>query len=329
MAGTQTQPPPEGGTSTSGPRIPLNEQQFSNPLPSSFAAWGLPPDVAAQVQQMISSGASTEEILAYIRGTEWYGKTYVGIQQGISLGLIGNEADYRSYLNQANQLYRRFYGRDITTDELVGFLTSGVSLSSINEELQTGALFKTMTGQDVGPSELAGLLSSGIDPAERLQIAAQFKQLFGRDATPDELAQFLSSGQSLSYLKGAQELFQQYQGRGISPTELSNLLSSGTSLDTLSKQFEGGAYAGAYGNDLRSVSAAYGDGKLSEAQLKAYSEQKSGLTTPLGFKVQRALEQAMQRMQGVFQGSMATQAGLGLTRNGLGSGAPAPPDTGA
>lgn len=308
----------------SGPHTP--------PPPPDITGWGLPPDLAAQMQQMLAQGYSVDEILAYIRGTPWYAQTYPGIQQGISLGLIGNESDYRSYLNQANQLYRRYYGRDITSDEMAGLLASGASLGFIGEQLQTSALYKTMYGEAPGPEELAMLLGSGISPEARLQIGAAYQQLFGRDATASEIGTFLRSGQSPEYLRGLAELYKQY-GENLGPDVLSGLLSSGTSLQTVAQQFQGAAYIRAYKPDIQSATGSYGIGnqsRMDKGEMRALGEQVAGRTTPLGYKMQRALNAAMQRMQGIFQGSLATSAGLGIGAAGLSAPrSTAPPDVGA
>lgn len=373
MASSRVDPGGAAGTapSASSPSrdgsLPTNGTHQGEPLPDSLGGWGLPPDVSAQVQRLLQQGYSIDEILAYIRGTDWYAQTYPGIQQGIALGLVSNEADYRAYLNQANQLYRRYYGRDISSQELAGFLTSGVSLSAINEQLQTGATYKTMFGDTIDPNTLTTILGSGISADSYLQIQASYRQLFGRDPTSAEVGLFLRSGANPGDLQSYNELFHKYGktldaetlagllSQGISPNTLaqqfqtqgdvsqlyrqygqqapgnavSDILSGKTSLDEISKHLEGGAYISAYSPDIQQAMGQYGAGKLSGQQLTALGDQKAGYSTPLGFKLQRALDLAMKRMQGVFQGSLATQANLGVGRLGLSAPQNAsPPDTG-
>lgn len=338
MAGVR-KPPPDGDNGAATGNTPdINDQGRTLPAEQvdvvvnsdSLRGWGLPPDLATKANEMLAAGASIDEILAYIRGSTWYAQTYVGIAAGISNGVIGNEADYRSYLNQANQLFRRYYGRDITTDEMASFLTQGVGLGSINEQLRTGALFQTTFGQPIDPSQLTQVLGSGVDPEQMFQIQAAYQQLFGAGPTPQDVSTFLKSGQSLGYLKQANDLFQEYLGRGISPFELAGLLNGGVDLNTLAKQFQGGAYIGAYGSDIQGAMTQYGTGRVSTDELRILGEQKSGYATPMGFKLQRALDQAVQRMQGVFHGSLGSPAGLNI--GPLGLSAPrstAPPDVGA
>lgn len=73
--------------------------------------------------------------LAYIRGTQWYAKTFQGIGAGIKAGLFSDEAGYRAYVNDMNQVYRRFYNRDVTTQEVSDFLNNGTNPNAINQHL--------------------------------------------------------------------------------------------------------------------------------------------------------------------------------------------------
>ncbi len=74
--------------------------------------------------------------LAYIRGTDWYKKTFPGIQQGINNGIVGNESDYRSYTNQLTQIYRSYLGRDVSANEVSDALTKGVTASDVGRHFQ-------------------------------------------------------------------------------------------------------------------------------------------------------------------------------------------------
>jgi hypothetical protein len=74
---------------------------------------------------------ATALAMAYIRGTPWYAQTYPGIQEGIARGVIGNEADYRSYLNSVNGLTQQYQGRQVGSDELAGYLQQGFSVDHV------------------------------------------------------------------------------------------------------------------------------------------------------------------------------------------------------
>lgn len=110
--------------------------------------WGLPGDVQSRVLQIFQSSGgntdvATQEALAYIRGTDWYAQTYPGIQVAEAKGLVTNEADYRSLLNQQTQIYKQYLGRDISTDEFAANLNEGVSNTVIGQRLQGNAYAQT------------------------------------------------------------------------------------------------------------------------------------------------------------------------------------------
>lgn len=73
--------------------------------------------------------------LAYIRGTQWYAKTFAGIGAGIKAGLFNDEAGYRAYVNDLNQVYSRFYNRSVTTNEVQDFLNKGTNPNAVNAHL--------------------------------------------------------------------------------------------------------------------------------------------------------------------------------------------------
>jgi hypothetical protein len=133
-----------GGTSTGSSSGPTDYS-------SMLGIYGLPPDVAAKVQQIFSQATDVSQAtalaLAYIRGTSWYAKTYPGIQEGLANGTVSNEADYRQYLNNVNILAKQYLGRDISGQELAGYLHQGFNVDRISRIFQGGAIAQT-NGQD-------------------------------------------------------------------------------------------------------------------------------------------------------------------------------------
>ena len=196
---------------------------------SMLGIYGLPPDVAAKVNQIFTTATDVSQAtalaLAYIRGTSWYAQTYPGIQEGIARGVVSNEADYRSYLNNVNNLAKQYLGRDISGSELAGYLGQGFNV------------------------------------------------------------------------------------------------------DRIGRIFQGGAIAQTSGQDWRYTTGAFDDqGALTSDEQTALGQEQAGIDTALGQRVQRRLALAQQRLQGVFQGSLAT-TGLStsngrLTSTTLGAKAP-------
>lgn len=129
----------------------------ANPAPSPAAdysnflnIYGLPADVQAKVQRIFSNTPDLQQAtllaMSYIRGTSWYAQTYPGIQEGIAKGLISNEADYRSYLNNVNTLTKQYLGRDVGAGEIGDYLKQGYDASRIGRIYQGGAISKTNAG---------------------------------------------------------------------------------------------------------------------------------------------------------------------------------------
>lgn len=123
-------PPGGGGT----PKLPQGDYT------SLLAIYGLPPDVQAKVNEIFAQSTdimiATALALAYVRGTTWYAQTYPGIQEGIAKGIVGNEADYRSYLTQLNQLTTQYFGRSVGGDELAGYLKQGFTVGHVGQLFQ-------------------------------------------------------------------------------------------------------------------------------------------------------------------------------------------------
>jgi hypothetical protein len=125
--------PDTGSVPTTAPTDP---NFVPGDLGSFLNIYGLPTEVQSKVNQIFASTAdvnqATSLAMAYIRGTPWYAQTYPGIQEGIAKGVIGNEADYRNYLNNVNGLTQQYQGRPVGSDELAGYLQNGFSVDHVS-----------------------------------------------------------------------------------------------------------------------------------------------------------------------------------------------------
>lgn len=161
-----------------------------------LGVYGLPVDVQNKVAQIFGNtpdvSQATALAMAYVRGTTWYAQTYPGIQEGIAKGVISNEADYRNYLNNVNNLTKQYYNRDVSGAEIAGYLKSGYDASYVgkiyggdafvnanrnNIQYLSGAFGDT--GQLTGDQLTAlGRENSGIDTVlgQKLQNALQITQ---------------------------------------------------------------------------------------------------------------------------------------------------------
>lgn len=141
-------PGPGPGTPPGGPGNPKGDPPKINlDWRAYLADWGFPKEVVDELTRIFSTypdaqGASAAA-LAYIRGTDWYATTFPGINEGIRKGIITNEQDYRSYVNQLNDLYSRYYGRGVSSAEVGNALSGGKTASHLNAELQGQAYANT------------------------------------------------------------------------------------------------------------------------------------------------------------------------------------------
>ena len=109
--------------------------------------FGFDAEIQDAVNKMFSQGYTIGQIIAWIRGTNWYKITYPGISEGIAKGILRDERDYRSYVNEVNQLYRRYYDRLLTSEETRAYLTEGVTPGIVKGRLEGQAYIKANRGE--------------------------------------------------------------------------------------------------------------------------------------------------------------------------------------
>jgi hypothetical protein len=222
-------PPGSGGGSGSGTTYPVPVPPYdpdtgtfdsgTDWAAAYFGSLGLPADIVKKVNDIFKKYPDTNQAiqfaLAYIRGTSWYAQTFPGIQYGIQHGLIADERDYLQYVTAMDSLAQRYWGRNISSEEIASFLFSG--------------------------------------------------------KTPDIVGR-------------------EYAG-------LANIM----------------AYSGEYNYYL----GAFGEGgRPSDAEMKALGEEQAGLDSPLGQKLKRSLDAALQRYSKLFEGTAGTPS-LSLGSTGL------------
>lgn len=271
---------------------------------SSFLdTYGMPDDVKRRIDDIFRQGGDIQNLVAtavaYVRGTPWYAQTYPGISEGIARGIVTNEKDYRSYLNSANQLYQQYFGRTIGGDEFATLLGSGVGPTLLHSRLEARADTEAFGAQ----------LPTGLFGADELQE-------IGLDMAGIGSARGKQLRDLSSYAQQLNPIYRQYEGRDITRAELEGHFGQQTSADTVARRFAGKAYIGAYGPDIQYALGNFGEGQLGSSDLTALGEEQAGLDTPLGQKMQRALELANQRLQGVFRGSLAQLGQSNQARSG-------------
>lgn len=443
--------------------------------------YGLPQDIIDELNRIFTTTGNVQTAIllgqTYIRGTDWYGQTYPGIQSGINAGLFSDEAGYKTYQHQISDLFQQYYGRDATQGEISTYATRGWSLTHVANAFQSDAILHNFSDPLRGlftPDELQALSDeqAGIDSTLGQRISAQanlfaqvgtlYQNFYGRPVTRDDLNTLTQNGTSaqavaqqfatqeninsfdpaikdlftpeeirqmaLDAAGGVTEnggslqaranlavqlnsLYHTYTGAGVSRAEveaaygggltadqvgkqlataqfsgnipsavkafftadqlqqaadqytgasqtaegakmlnvvqaagayqpvaaqygdnldfttIQSMYDQGVSAGTYGKQLGGKAYVAANKGDIQQTSGAFGDGQLSDAQLKSLGEEQAGLDTPMGQQLTVAFQKALQRAHGAFQGALASPA-LSLAGGRL-AGPQKPPDVAA
>jgi hypothetical protein len=175
--------------------------------------YGLPKDDVDRIDRIFRTTPNLQQAIpiaqAYVRGTAWYTRTFPGIQEAISKGVVGDEQGYRSYQNSLDQLYKQYFGRPSTTAEVAQYLKGGTSLEMVSRQLSSKAELGNLTDplkNLFSKEELAALTNehAGIDSALGQKIAAEadlaiktntmYQDFFGRAVSRQEIDQLFKSG---------------------------------------------------------------------------------------------------------------------------------------
>lgn len=221
--------------------------------------------------------------------------------QGRTLANLAQNAD--AY----NQVFQTYMGRNISRDELAGYVNGDVTAGKVGQQLAAGQFAGSL------PAQVASLFT----PEE---LAAAGAQSTGAAQTTANARLLNIVQQAGSYNAVAR----QYTGANIDRGVLENLYDTGVSPSTYANQQQGAAYVNANRGDIQQTSGAFGTGLLTEDQLKSLGEETAGIDTSQGQSLATQFQKAQQRMAGVFKGVLATPAVASLTRR-----ASASPDVGA
>lgn len=104
------------------------------------------------------------------------------------------------------------------------------------------------------------------------------------------------------------QVYRQYAGRDLTTEEFAGHLREGVNVDTIARRFQGEAFIGANRADIQYYSGAFGQGRLTDDQLRQLGQHQAGLGTPGGLGLSRQFEEAIRRAESVFRGSLATLA---------------------
>lgn len=109
-----------------------------------------------------------------------------------------------------------------------------------------------------------------------------------------------------AYTNQLNDIYHRYTGGTVTGSQVANALAGGFSANHVEQQFAGTAYASAYGPEAQFDLGAFdSQGQLSASQLQSYGENQVGLSNNLGVDIDRRVQLAKQKLQGIFQGQFA------------------------
>ena len=120
-----------------------------------------------------------------------------------------------------------------------------------------------------------------------------------------------------SYVNELNQSTQQYLGRAVTSNEVVTALGQGRSSQMYANYLQGAAYTQTLAPEAQYEAGAFtAEGRLSQADLTAYGNEKAGIDTAQGQAITQRLQLANQKMQKIFQGTLATPS-LTLGPQGL------------
>lgn len=122
--------------------------------------------------------------------------------------------------------------------------------------------------------------------------------------------------------------YRQYYGRDATDAEIGQHLGAGETADYVGRRFYGSAWVTANKEEIGYLSGAFGGGALTEPELDELGKNEAGIGGALGQSLNKALQDAQQRMQRVFEGVLATGS-FGQTSFGTLATSNKRPDVGA
>ncbi len=141
-----------------------------------WASLGLPADVSARLDKILTQYTNqqlaTAAATTYLRGTQWYAQTFPGIEAGRTSGITPNEATYRAYVNDFNNLYQQYLGRPATARDVQAELMNGRDINYLAKYLQ-GNSYALANKQNI--QALAGAQGPGPLSGQELQAYGQAK----------------------------------------------------------------------------------------------------------------------------------------------------------
>lgn len=109
-----------------------------------------------------------------------------------------------------------------------------------------------------------------------------------------------------AWVSQVRDTFTRFYGRPPTPNEIAAYLASGFAPTTVEQIGGGHAWANANQGDVQYTLGAFGEGRLTQAELETLGQQNVGRETAAGAGLQTKLQQAAARMQRIFEGVLAS-----------------------
>jgi len=177
-------------------------------------------------------------------------------------------------------------------------------------------------------AEFAKLITQGDDPQAAQQKAIAY--LRGTDWHKAKYPGFASGvvnglwGTEADYgawRSQVSDSYRRYYGRPPDEQELMTFAQSGYGANTVEQIGQGHAWAQANTNDVQYTLGAFDTGRTDTAGLEALGQQQVGRQSDLGTRLQSSFQRALQKMDRIFSGSLATPSqslgGAGLSAPSL------------
>lgn len=187
------------------------------------------------------------------------------------------------------------------------------------------SLFWGSLGLDT--ATIAGLTKaiSGLTDPTQIQTIGQnylrstpwYQQTFPGFAAGVQAGLYTDESGYRQYVGQLNQATQQYLGQAVTGAQVTAALSGGISANVYAQLLQGDALAKTLGPEAQYEAGAFdSQGRLSDQELQAYGREKAGYDTPLGQAVSQRLQNANQRMQTLFSGTLA-RANLSLGPQGV------------
>lgn len=289
----------DGGTAPDGSSIPATDW-----ADVFWGSLGLPPDLVAQINAIFTQYPDMTMAQAVaqnaLQSSPWFAQTFPGYSTGVQNGLFTDPTGYRDYVNQLNQLSNAYQGQNVTTDQVLSNLQAGYNPTRVQEGYQAGEILA---------ADQSSAAAAMFSPGELSQIAQEAAGIGSQNG------QYL--GQLFTYANQVSPILSQY-GQSLDRGTVENYFTQGTSVANVGNILQGNAFAAANAPAINYAAGHFGDtGQLSQDQLNAYGQDQSGYATPLGEQIKAQVDQAVQRMNGIFKGQTGQAAGLSLGPQGL------------